>query len=132
MSIFFKIIKIFLRYLSTEKLIDCMLLLKCFKSVKEQIPVIVLDQDHLAYLTANEIFEKSLPQRLKLTKDIFVVGCFVGLRYGDLMSLRPTNIQVKQDRQYLKVKSIKTNSETVLKLPNYILSIFKELTDVKI
>ena len=73
----FKIIKVFFRYLTVEKLIDCTVIINCFKSVKEQIPIIVLEQKHIAFLTGNEKFAATLNARFIATKDIFVVGCFV-------------------------------------------------------
>lgn len=122
----FKIIKVFFRYLTVEKLIDCTVIINCFKSVKEQIPIIVLEQKHIAFLTGNEKFAATLNARFIATKDIFVVGCFVGLRFGDLMNLRPNNIECSSGGNYLRVTSGKTNTETILKLPDYVITIFNK------
>lgn len=101
----FKIIKVSFRYLSAEKLIDCSVITRCFKSTQELIPIIVLDKSHIAFLTGNEDFTQKFSPALIATKDIFVAGCFVGLRFGDLMSLRPSNLQYSSNNIDFHVSS---------------------------
>ena len=59
---------------------------KDFYARKEEIPIIVLNQEQLKFLIQNKEFEDSLPESIKITKDIFVVGSTIGLRFSDLMA----------------------------------------------
>lgn len=120
----FKIIKTFLNFVTKEKFIDCSGIINCFKTLGEKIPIIVLDKEQLAYLSGNQEFEKGLSERLLKTKDVFVVGCYTGLRFSDLMKLKPLNLERNNGVQYLRVIAGKTSAETIIKLPEYVASIF--------
>lgn len=115
----FKIIKTFINFVTQEKFIDCSIICQCFKIVTESIPIIVLDKSNLAFLTGNSQFEQALSVRLQKTKDIFVFGSYVGLRFADLMKLKPSNLEYINNSLYLRVLAAKTNAETIIKLPDY-------------
>ena len=60
---------------------------------------------------------------MKVVKDIFVFGCTVALRFGDLISITHQNIYEYSGNTYLKVTSLKTATPTSMKLPDYALKI---------
>jgi integrase len=68
-------------------------------------------------------FEESLLHHLKVTKDILVFGCTVGLRYSDLLKLDTRNLRSMDSKTYLVVKSQKTNTETKILLPGHALAV---------
>lgn len=86
---------------------------------KEEVPIVVVLPEQLSFLIYDEEFDQSLPHRLRETKDFFVFGCAVGLRFSDLVNLTMKNILVNDDNWYLSVKSRKTRSESLVKLPEY-------------
>jgi integrase len=68
-------------------------------------------------------FDNSLPEHLKTTKAIFVLGCTIGLRFSDLMNLKPKNLETVNGNVYIVNQSIKTNTYTRIKLPEYAVEI---------
>lgn len=127
----FKVIKVFLNYISLQKRLNCEIIINSFNTISENIPILVLDKEHIAFLAGNKSFEISLSERLQRTKDIFVVGCYVGLRFGDLMKLKKTNLEFVSGNHYLRVVSNKTGTETTIKLPVYIVAIFEKYKKLK-
>lgn len=119
----FKIIRVFFNYLKTDKLMPIGEYHKQFYVRKEDIPVITLMPDQLQYLIHNKEFERSLKPTLRKTKDVFVFGCTVALRYSDLMNLRFRDIVSVNGQAYLVCKSIKVGNVTRVKLPAYALDI---------
>lgn len=78
---------------------------KDFYARREEIPVIVLNMEQLRFLIKDKPFENNLPENLKVTKDIFVVGCCVGLRFSDLMNLQKRNVETFNESTYIINKS---------------------------
>lgn len=121
-----KVLKTFFAYLKTEKLLAIGDFYKGFYIRSENVPIIVFTQDQLKYLISNEAFEESLPPYLRRTKDLMVFGSTVGLRYSDLTKLTKRNIEKVNGVAYLKVRSQKTKTETVIKLPDYAIQITRK------
>ena len=68
-------------------------------------------------------FETKLSAFLKRTKDIFVVGCTVGLRYGDLMRLKKNNLQQTTEGNFMVLHTGKTGTELRIPIPKYVIEI---------
>lgn len=83
------------------------------------MPVIVVVPERLSFLIYNKEFEKSLPKRLRVFKDMFVFGCTTALRFSDLRKANRTNIQVINKNVYLCTISQKTNTISRIHLPDY-------------
>ena len=92
----------------------------------EEIPIVVLSPEQLNYLISDEELEAKLPASLKVIKDVFVFGCTVALRFSDLMALKNENLLFYNDTYHLKVTSIKTSTNTTIKLPKYAVDILKK------
>ena len=118
-----KIIRTFFGYLKKEKFINISESYKCFYVCKEEIPVHTLLPYQLRFLITDIAFENSLTESLKITKDMFVLGCTVALRCSDLFNLKPSDIEQVSDGYYLSVRSIKTETSTKIKLPGYAIDI---------
>lgn len=103
-----------------------MCLHKKFYTFNEDIPIVVLSPEQLNYLIHDTELNDKLPEHLVKVKDIFVLGCSVALRYSDLMKIKPENITYYNNAYYLKVTSIKTNTNTSIKLPDYAVDILKK------
>lgn len=115
----FKIIRTFFNYLKNDKGFYLGDMHKVFYVRTENIPITVLTPEQLNFLIYNKEFEQSLPAYLRRTKDIFVFGCTVALRFSDLMKLTKRNIEKSGNSVYLKTRSIKTSADTIVKLPDY-------------
>jgi integrase len=90
-----------------------------FYKTSEDIPVLVLSPERLNFLIKDKDFEKSLCKRLQKLKDLFVFGCTTALRYSDLITLKPTNIEVIGNNTYVYVRSQKTQTYSRIYLPAY-------------
>jgi site-specific recombinase XerD len=119
----FRQVKAFFKYVNNDKLIDTGPYYKQFKVLKEEVPVTALTQEHLIKLIYDKDFEASLPENLKLTKDMFVFGCTVALRFSDLMALAPANFELANGEWYMKSLSKKTKTYVSVKLPAYAVEI---------
>lgn len=51
-------------------------------------------------------------KELKFTyiRDVFVFSCYTGLRWSDLVNLKPSNVKEKNGHKYISMKSVKTKS----------------------
>jgi len=121
-----KIIRCFFNYLKLEKGIHTGEFHKSFYVRHETIPVVVLSPEQLRFLINDKGFEESLPNHLQRTKDLFVFGCTVGLRFSDLMNLTARNLEYLADNIYLCVRSLKTSTETRIKIPKYAIEILEK------
>ncbi|MFZ1611248.1 MAG: tyrosine-type recombinase/integrase [Chitinophagales bacterium] len=97
-----------------------------FRVRREDVPILVISPERLKFLIFDTNFENSLPVHLNNSKDFLVVGCTVGLRYSDLISLKKQNLQFRGEATYLYCKAQKTGFETVIKLPDYVQKIFNK------
>jgi site-specific recombinase XerD len=119
----FKNIKVFFAYLNKELLLATGDFHKLFYVRKEEIPIFPLMPEELNNLIYNKTFEESLPKRLQETKDFFVFGCTVALRVSDLLALTKSNVRVTNGQYYLTVRSAKTSTDSLVKLPPYAVDI---------
>lgn len=122
----FKIIRTFFNYLLHEKQLPVGLFHRQFKVPQHPLTPIVLQPEQLQFLINDKAFEQSLPRHLKRTKDIFVFGCTVGLRYGDLMKLKKENIFPNGSTHLLQLYTQKTGTAVCIPLPSYLLSLLRK------
>lgn len=121
-----KIIRCFFNYLNRDKGIFAGDFHKNFYVRNEIIPIHVLSPEQLQFLIHDKEFEDSLPPFLQSTKDVFVFGCTVGLRFSDLMTITKKNIERIGNSVYLCVRSQKTSTDTRVKLPEYAVQILEK------
>jgi integrase len=96
---------------------------KQFRLPSPRLIPIVLTPLQLKFLITDAHFHQSLSLSLKRTKDIFVFGCTVGLRYSDLMALKKQNVQYNQEGAMIKLNTLKTDTQVTIPLPDYLLDI---------
>lgn len=118
-----KNIKAFFNYLNKELVMAVGNFHKQFYVRKEEIGILTLMPEELNYLVFNKEFEQSLSSRMTEVKDVFVFGCTVALRVSDLLSLKKSSLRVINNQHYLAVRSQKTETDTLVKLPGYAVAI---------
>lgn len=121
-----KLFRTFFNYLNNECDLNVGNFHKDFYAPTENIEIVTLLPEQLNFLIYNKAFEESLPSYLKATKDMFVFGCTVALRFSDLVKLHETNLEVSNGKTYLKVSSIKTDTATSVLLPDYAVEILQK------
>jgi integrase len=112
-----KIIRTFFNWCNADIGINTGPYHKQFYIRKEEIDIVTLTADQLRFLLFDKDFEELLSKPLLRSKDVFVLGCLVGLRYSDLCCIKATNIEQRDGNCYLKMRSKKTNTDTLVKLP---------------
>ncbi|WP_247237716.1 site-specific integrase [Telluribacter sp. SYSU D00476] len=81
-----------------------------FSTPRKQVDSIYLNEEEIQLLLKLDL---SSEPRLEKVRDLFIVGCFTGLRFSDLTSIRAENIS--PDFKYFKTKTVKT--EEYLEIP---------------
>jgi len=104
---------------------------KSFYVQKEDVPIITLSVQQLQFLIYNTAFEQNLSAALQRSKDFFIFGCTVGLRFSDLSKLKKQNIEARDGNTYLKVRSQKTATDTMVKLPSHAIAILDKYKKLK-
>ena len=94
-----KNIRTFFGYLNKEKLIPTGEFYKSFHVHTEDIAIVTLLPEQLQLLIKDQAFEEALSKSLKETKDIFVFGCTVALRFSDLFNIRKWQYHPQRQNQ---------------------------------
>ena len=118
-----KVLKAFFKYVKNDKDIFIGDYYKLFYVRKEEKEVLVLSPEQLKFLIHDKEFEKKLVSTQLKLKDIFVFGCTTGLRFSDIFLLTSKNFEITNNEWYLKLRSQKTKTFTLLKLPQYAVDI---------
>ncbi|GAB3927910.1 site-specific integrase [Larkinella terrae] len=94
---------------------------KDFKKLVEDVDNIYLSDEELTRL-----FEIDLSHNLRLDKirDLFLIGCYTGLRFSDFSELRPANIT--HNGRILTRKTLKTSERVSIPLNPNVLSILSK------
>jgi len=90
---------------------------KNFYVAKEDVAIQTLSIEQLQFFVFDKSFESRLSKPLQQSKDVFVFGCMVGVRFSDLCNLTMHNIETRDGNYYFKIRSQKTETDTLVKLP---------------
>lgn len=122
----FKIISTFFNWLQKEKGYTIGNFHKLFHiPLQQQLPV-VLSPDRLKFLITNLPFEESISIYLKRVKDVFVAGCTIGTRFGDLIQLTPSNYLHSGLSSSIRLYTSKTGTAVNVPVPDYLAAILKK------
>lgn len=86
---------------------------KKFKVLTEETDSIYLNEDELK-LILNHDFKDDI--ELDEVRDIFIVASYTGLRFSDLIQIKPENIENKAEKRFLKIKTNKTGKNITIPL----------------
>lgn len=119
---FIKNIKVFMNEAVDRKLTSNMQFKnKRFRTLEEHSETI--------YLTESEIkslYELPLDnnKRLEKVRDLFIIACYTGLRFSDLMQLRKENIN--QEGNLVRIRTQKTDEVVIIPLKGYVREILSK------
>ncbi|MDO8366896.1 MAG: tyrosine-type recombinase/integrase [Saprospiraceae bacterium] len=87
------------------------------------------------YLTEEELdkiaaLDLSTNARLDRVRDLFLLGCFTGLRYSDYRSLKLENLVIKNGRQYIDILTQKTRQRVVIPLRKIVVDMLQKYNGV--
>lgn len=94
---------------------------KKFKIIEEETENIYLTEDEI-----KKIYDLDLSnnKRLDRVRDLFIIACYTGLRFSDLMQLRDENFT--DNKTKIKIKTEKTGELVVIPLNTYIKNILEK------
>lgn len=92
---------------------------KRFKVITESTDSIYLNEDEL---TAIENLDLSKTPRLDKVRDLFLVGCWTGLRFSDFSNIKPENFK----GEFIEIKTKKTAELVVIPLHPVVKSIMSK------
>lgn len=121
-----KLLRSLFNYLINEKGLNIGSFHKKFYIPSEDVEIVIISPERLNHLIHNNEVEKTLDDELKKVKDVFVFGCSVALRFSDLTVLNKSNLEIINKRMYIKVQSLKTQTYTRVKIPEYAIAIIQK------
>jgi integrase len=89
-----------------------------FKTVEEPTDNIYLTEGDIKRLYELDLTDNN---RLEKVRDLFIIGCYTGLRFSDLTKLRRENIS--RDGSTAKINTIKTGETVIIPLKSYVKAI---------
>ncbi|MGO3708263.1 tyrosine-type recombinase/integrase [Mesonia hippocampi] len=92
---------------------------KKFKSIKEEVNNIYLTEEEIQKMLDLDLSQN---QKLQQIRDLFVVGCYTGLRFSDLSRIKKEYI----NGDFLTIKTIKTNETIEVPLFDVVKDIMKK------
>lgn len=95
--------------------------LRCFKVVEEETDAIYLSEKELAAIYALDLSDD---KQLEKIRDIFITGCFTGLRYSDLSTLGPEHIDL--DNGNINLKQRKVHKAVIIPMIDYVPEILRK------
>ncbi|PSL03033.1 MULTISPECIES: site-specific integrase [Cecembia] len=119
---YIQVIKTFLAY-ATENGYNRNMAFQKFKAHNTPGFSIYLNEDEI-----NQIMELDLRStpHLERVRDLFIVGCWTGLRFSDFTAIRPENIK----DEYLEIKTFKTGEKVIIPIHSMVRKIMAKYDGV--
>jgi integrase len=95
--------------------------MKNFKVVEEETDAVYLSEKELSAIYALDLSDD---KQLKEIRDIFIVGCFTGLRYSDLSTLSPEHVGLENGN--INLKQRKVHKAVVIPMIDYVPKILQK------
>jgi integrase len=99
---------------------------KKFRIPKEDAKNIYLTIEELKQLNELDLSKNS---RLERVRDLFLVGCFTGLRFSDFTSIRPEHLQEVDGIRIIDIFTQKTKQPVTIPIHPIVEAIFKKYND---
>lgn len=100
---------------------------KKFRVMTEEVPNAYLTVDELNKLFLLDLSEH---KRLEKVRDLFLVGCFTGLRFSDFTTIRPEYIRTIDGVEIIDIQTQKTGQKVSIPLHPIVKAIFKRYNGV--
>lgn len=94
-----------------------------FKRLTEPVESIYLNEEELEMIWQLDLSEKPGLERVR---DLFIIGCYTGLRYSDFIKIQPENIVIENGSSYINILTQKTSQKVIIPLKPIVLEILKK------
>jgi integrase len=105
---------------------------RSFEDEAWQIPEVPTKSFYLSENVINQIFISSMPAHLEKVRDLFIMGCYLGLRFSDLMSTTYENIGGYKGISVLRIEQQKTGNIVTIPIKPIVMDIFKKYNGLPI
>ncbi len=95
---------------------------KNFKAIKEEVNNIYLDEKELKRIIDLDL---CYSKQLEKVRDLFIVGCYTGLRFSDFSQIKKENIS----GNVIKVKTLKTDQWVTIPIMQQVLDVMNKYSD---
>ncbi|MFO7890373.1 MAG: phage integrase SAM-like domain-containing protein [bacterium] len=107
---------------------------KKFKVLREEVPNVYLNEEELKDLyeldfNSKKLKEKGLKKKHERARDLFLVGCYTGLRFSDLTNIKSNNFQMIEDQDERFEALVITMQKTGKRIPIPVHPIVKEIRE---
>ena len=92
-----------------------------FRRLSEEVNSIYLNEQELEQIMDLDL--KETPN-LERVRDLFIIGCYTGLRFSDFIRIKPENIIKENGNSYINILTQKTSQKVVIPLKPIVLNIF--------
>jgi integrase len=101
-----------------------------FKSSRFKKPYEKSESIYLSLDEIKRIYELDLSEnpRLEKVRDLFIIGCYTGLRFSDLEQLRTENLI--DNKTKIKIKTVKTGETVVIPLHRHVKQILEKYNGI--
>jgi len=93
------------------------------KEVNKKIPLTMREVQRMMSLDLSDV------PYMELSRNIFVLGCFLGLRVSDLKQISPLHIHDESEGKYINIKTVKTGVEVRIPLNSIVRDILEAYGD---
>lgn len=84
---------------------------KKFKRVQEDIDHVYLTQEELDIIEGLDLTQN---KPLEKVRDMFLMGCYTGLRFSDFTQINKENFVRIEKKDFIKIRTVKTNEDVVI------------------
>ncbi|KAA6316280.1 Tyrosine recombinase XerC [termite gut metagenome] len=115
-----RLLKGFVNYQMAKEIIPT-IDMRSFKVVEEETDAVYLNETELAAIYALDLSDD---KELEEIRDVFIVGCFTGLRYSDLSTLSPEHVDLVNGN--INIKQRKVHKAVVIPMIDYVPDILQK------
>jgi len=94
-----------------------------FRRLSEEVNSIYLNEQELEQVMDLDL--KETPN-LERVRDLFIIGCYTGLRFSDFIRIKPENIIKENGNSYINILTQKTSQKVIIPLKPIVLNIFSK------
>jgi integrase len=94
-----------------------------FKRPSEPVESIYLTKEELDKIRSLDLVDRS---NLEKVRDLFIIGCYTGLRYSDFSKICPENIITEGEGTYIVITTQKTTTRVVIPLNPVVIEIIRK------
>jgi len=91
-----------------------------FKAIFEEADTIHLRLEESERI---KLLDHSAKPGMEKMRDLFLVGCFTGLRFSDFSQIKLSNIVTMEENRFISLRTLKTNTRAVIPLNKAVLDI---------